>query len=64
MKSVKFFQIPFFDKCQMNVVHVIFSLQKYEIPQISPQILRKATAKSVILGHKKKKGPQNPGGTG
>ncbi len=34
------------------------------MPQISPQILRKAAAKSVILGRKsQKKVPRNPGGT-
>ncbi len=35
-----------------------------EMLQISPQILRKATAKSVILGRKNlKKVLRNPGGT-
>ncbi len=34
------------------------------MPQVSPQILRKATAKSVILGRKnQKKVLWNPGGT-
>ncbi len=42
----------------------IFTAKQYEMPQITQQILRKAAAKSVILGHKNlKKVPRNPVGT-
>ncbi len=43
---------------------VYFYCKTIRNAQISPHILRKATAKSVILGRKnQKKVPQNPGGT-
>ncbi len=43
----------------------ILTAKQKEMPQISPQILRKDAAKSVILGRKnQKKVPRNPGGTG
>ncbi len=42
----------------------IFTVKPQEFLQISPQILRKATAKSVSLGRKNQnKVPRNPGGT-
>ncbi len=43
----------------------ILTAKQKKMPQISPQILRKDAAKSVILGRKnQKKVPRNPGGTG